>query len=277
MIATIPQLAEIETIPQFADFPWLLHGITTRRGGVSAPPHASLNIGFSRPDDREAVRENRRRVAEAIGFGMDDVVIAGQIHGTRVIPVGAAERGRGAYGIASPLPLADGQITDEPGVVLWSGFADCTPLLLVDPVRRAVGAIHAGWQGTVADIAGAAVAAMAEAYGSRPGDLLAAIGPAIGPCCYEVGEPVIGRVRERFGAEADALLPRRPGAERPHFDLWAANALLLAAAGVPQKSIIRLDTCTACNVDRFFSHRRERGATGRFAAIIGVRRQPAGA
>ncbi len=262
----------IETISRLSLYPGLLHGFSTRLGGVSEPPHASLNIAFSRPDDPAAVQENRRRFAAALGFTLDAVAIAGQVHGTVVRRATAADRGRGAYGANTVLPPADALITNAPGVVLWAGFADCTPLLFYDPVKQAVGVAHAGWQGTVGNIAGATVAAMAQEFDSSPSDLLTAIGPAIGPCCYEVGEPVVSAVSTAFGADVAAdLLPRPPGNERPHFDLWAANEHWLQAAGVQACNILRMDCCTACNVERFFSHRRDQGATGRFAAVIGIR------
>ncbi len=262
----------LETISRLALYPGLLHGFSTRQGGVSAPPHASLNMAYARPDDPAAVQENRRRFAAALGFDLNAVVIAGQVHGTTVRRASAVDKGRGAYGANTVLPPADALITNHPGVVLWAGFADCTPLLFYDPVQQAVGVAHAGWQGTVGNIVGATVAAMTHEFGSNPSDLLAAIGPAIGPCCYEVGEPVVSAVATAFGADVAAdLLPRPPGSERPHFDLWSANAHWLQAAGVQPCNILRQDCCTACNVERFFSHRREQGATGRFAAVIGIR------
>ena len=260
-----------QTISRLDDYARLLHGFSTRLGGVSQPPHASLNLAFSRPDDPAAVLENRRRFAAALGFSLDDVVIAGQVHGTTVRVVAEADRGRGAYGIANVLPPADALITNTPDVVLWAGFGDCTPLLFFDPVQHAVGVAHAGWRGTVDNIAGAVVAAMHQHFASDPANLVVAIGPAIGPCCYEVGTEVISAATAAFGvATAAELLLRPPGNDRPHFDLWSANAFWLEQAGVDAHNIIQTELCTACNVDRFFSHRRESGQTGRFAAVIGL-------
>ncbi len=261
-----------ETVHRLTEYPWLIHGFSTRLGGVSQPPHASLNISFSRPDDPHAVLENRRRLAAALGFQLHDVVVAAQVHGTTVTSVLPEHRGRGAFSADTVLPPSDALITDQPGLVLWGSFADCTPVLFVDPVRHVVGLAHAGWQGTVGDIVGATVAALQDNFACQPAELLAVIGPAIGPCCYEVGEPVISQVCERFPAQADDLLLRAPGRERPHLDLWRANALLLERAGLHPERIITMQVCTACQVERFFSHRREQGATGRFAAVIGIRR-----
>lgn len=262
----------IETIHRLSLFPTLLHGFSTRLGGVSAPPHDTLNMAYSRPDDPAAVRENRQRFAAALGFTMDDVVIAGQVHGTTVRRVLATDKGRGAYSPATVLPPADALVTNVPGIVLWAGFADCTPLLFFDPVQQAVGIAHAGWKGTIGNIAAATIAAMEHEFGCDPPNIIAAIGPAIGPCCYEVDEPVISAVCDAFGADLAAdLLLRPPGNERPHFDLWAANQHWLAQSGIQACNLTRLDCCTACNVERFFSHRREQGATGRFVAVIGIR------
>ena len=262
----------IETVRRLSAYKWLLHGFSTRVGGVSQAPHATLNIGFSRPDDPAAVLENRQRIARELGFSLNDVVVAAQVHGADVTCVKAEHRGRGAFGANTVLPAADALITAEPGMVLWAGFADCTPLLFIDPVHRAVGVAHAGWQGTLANIAGETVAAMVENFDSQPAELLAVIGPAIGPCCYEVDQPVIAQTEEIFGEQTGEVLLRALGRERPHLDLWRANRLLLEGAGLHEERIVSTELCTACHSDMFFSHRREHGQTGRFAALIGIRR-----
>jgi YfiH family protein len=260
-----------QTVGRLSDYHKLIHGFSTRLGGVSQPPHTSLNLAYTRPDDPAAVLENRQRFAAALGFSLDDVVIAGQVHGTHVHVAQAADRGRGAYDRDTTLPPADAVVTNVPDLVLWTSFADCVPLLFFDPVRQAVGVAHAGWKGTVDNIAGAVVETMSAAFGSDPADLLAVIGPSIGPCCYEVAEPVISAVSDAFGAEvASEVLLRPPGNERPHFDLWAANVHWLEQAGVHDHNIVRTRICTACNVNRFFSHRRENGQTGRCVGVIGL-------
>ncbi|ABX04194.1 MAG TPA: peptidoglycan editing factor PgeF [Herpetosiphon sp.] len=261
----------IEQIQRLLGYPELIHGISTRQGGVSVPPHATLNLGFSRPDDPSAVLANRRRFADRVGFRLDDVILAGQVHGTTVAVVGELQRGRGAIDRETTLPPADGLVTNQPGLVLWANFADCTPLLFFDPVAQAVGVAHAGWQGTVNNIAQVMISTMQAQFGSEPANILVAIGPAIGPCCYEVDQPVIGAVEQAFAEHTSQVLLRQLGKQRPHFDLWAANAHWLEQAGIQPANLIRMNMCTACHHDRFFSHRHERGATGRFAAVIGLR------
>jgi YfiH family protein len=239
---------------------------TGRRGGASARWQGGLNWAYSVDDDPEAVRVNRQRTLDLIGLPLERAVIAGLVHGDRIAAV-SGEEPPGRDGVRW-VPECDGLITDRPGLALVVTAADCVPVYLYDPVRRAVGAVHAGWRGTVARIAGKAVRAMAEAYGCRPADIHAAIGPSIGPCCFEVDEPVAGPVREAFGDGAGRLLlpGRAPG--KWMLDLWAANRLDLEEAGVRQVAVA--GACTACGVDRLFSHRRERGQAGRGAAVIAL-------
>jgi polyphenol oxidase len=161
---------------------------------------------------------------------------------------------------------ADAIITDNPEVTLFMRFADCTPIMLYDPIKKAVGIVHAGWLGTVKQIAGQAVEGMRAAFGSRPADILAAIGPSIGPDHYEVGPDVIEQARYSFGKDADGLLPDHK--DRVHFDLWKANKLSLERAGVGQVEVAGL--CTACNPDDWYSHRAQKGKTGRFGALIAI-------
>ncbi len=233
------------------------HALFTRLGGVSLPPYASLNVGASVGDDPQAVNENRRRMYAAFGLREDQVVSPHQVHSTIVAQVGRADGGR-------LLPATDGLVTAERGVALFLRFADCTPILLYDAQRQAVGLVHAGWRGTLEGIAAEGVAALARHFGSRPQDLWAGIGPCIGPCCYEV-DAALGRAfSERLGAGVV-----RPGRER-HFqlDLAGANEAILRQAGVSRVEQARL--CTACHVDEFFSHRREGGHTGRLGVLLGL-------
>lgn len=237
-------------------FPALVHAISTRRGGVSQPPWATLNLSHTKGDDPAHVDENQRRFCQAVQIGPESFVTAFQVHGTRVARVFAAHRGQ-------QQPQCDALITDAPGVALMLRFADCTPILLYDPQHHAIGLAHAGWRGTVAGIAGATVTAMHQAFGSRPADLIAAIGPAIGPCCYAVGDEVIAQVHARL-AQPATLLSTANG--QPHFDLWAANTQQLQACGVGSIEVAAL--CTACHRDWFFSHRAEQGRCGHFAAVM---------
>jgi len=174
--------------------------------------------------------------------------------------VGLGDRGR-------VIPATDALITDTPGVALMLRFADCLPVLLYDPVRGAIGLAHAGWKGTVEGIAAKTVSAMVEAYGSRPANIMAGLGPCIGPCCYQVGAEVIEAVKARFNHWPGLLRPQGDGSV--HFDLCEANRCQLAELGVEEVEVIQL--CTACRTDELFSHRAEGGHTGRFAVILGMR------
>lgn len=235
------------------------HAFTTRPGGRSVPPFDTLNLGRGVGDDPDAVRDNRARALAALGRSPTDHVEASQVHGSVMAVVGVADRGEKIAGV-------DGLATRDPSVVLAMHAADCVPILLVDPVQRAVAAVHTGWRGTAAGAAGAAVAAMTRAFGSRAQDLVAAIGPAIGACCYEVDAPVV----ERFASWPwhNRVLARvRP--DRWRLDLWEANRTQLTGAGLPPQAVTTAGLCTSCHPAVFFSHRRD-GATGRMAALIAL-------
>lgn len=240
------------------------HAFTTRVGGVSAPPLDALNLGRGVGDAREAVRENRTRALRALERSLGDHVEASQVHGREVALVTGAHRGQ-------VVPGADGLASADPAVVLAVHCADCVPLLLADARRRAVAAVHTGWRGTGAGAAQAAVSAMGHAFGSRPGDLVAAIGPSIGPCCYEVDAPVVERVRGWPWRDAVLTPSRRQG--HWMFDLWEANRRQLVDAGVPSAAIAVAGLCTAHHPALFFSARRD-GHTGRMAAIIATSPAP---
>ncbi len=241
-----------------------VHGFTTRAGGVSAPPFESLNLGGKWGDGPAAVSENRRRLARAVG---GPIAVARQVHGTTVVRV-RADDDRAA--IAST--EADALCTDAPGVVLGVFVADCVPALLVDPRTGAVAAAHAGWRGTVAGVLPAAVRALAAEFGARPGDLRAALGPAIGPCCFEVGPEVVAAF-ETLVPDAHArgiVLPSPRGVPgKAHVDLKAANRLLLERAGLDPGAIDAGPECTHCDRVRFYSFRRDGNATGQLMGVVG--------
>lgn len=238
----------------------LSHGIFTRRGGTSPPPFDSLNVGATVGDDWPNVLANRERVARALHVDEATTRTTWQVHGAEVIVAR-----RDDLPTDTP-PKADGIITAERGVPLVMRFADCVPLLFADPVRQVVGLAHAGWRGTVAGVGPATVRAMTRNFGSRPRDIIAGIGPAIGPCCYEVGQEVVVQVQEAFRGAPVLFVEPVNGHRGPHFDLWTANEHALRAAGVGHIETARL--CTACHNYEFFSHRAEAGRTGRFAALI---------
>jgi YfiH family protein len=237
--------------------------ITTRYGGVSAAPYDSLNLGLHVGDAAEAVVENRRRAARVVGLDLDDLVFCNQTHGRVVVTVGAADRGRGARRADDAVPGADALVTATPGVGLVVMVADCVPIVLVDPVRRMVACVHAGWRGTTARVAEATVEAMA-AGGARPGDLVAAVGPAVPAQRYQVGEDVASAAAECFGpALADVLAP--DGTGRWRFDLWAANRRILADAGLAPANVVVAERPTGGG-GPWWSDRETRPC-GRFAAI----------
>jgi YfiH family protein len=233
------------------------HAFTTRRGGVSRGAFASLNLGRGVADDPGAVVRNRDAVVRALGFHPRRHVEAAQVHGPLVAVVTADDAGVKVEG-------ADGMVTGDAALVLAVHAADCVPILLADPRTRTVAAVHAGWKGTAAGVAVEAVRLMVDRFGSRPETVLAAIGPSIGPCHYEVDEPVIERLSV-WSWWREMAIPNPRG--RWQLDLRAANRRQLADVGVLPEHIEVLDLCTYCRADLFFSHRRDR-ITGRMGAMI---------
>jgi len=275
---------EVLRVPALLKIPWLVHGFSTLRGGVSELDGAKvLNLGFTEWDARENVGENRRRFQAALGPGAANMPLVAlkQIH-SDVIHVFDGVPGEPCRGDAS--------ITNKPGLLLAVQTADCVPILLADMKKRAVAAIHGGWRGTLARIVTKTIGAMQMQFGTKPSDLLAAIGPCIGPCCYEVGTEVATQFLSQFedassyfdelrtGDEPNPLqwmnmMP--PGHQPPPknvlLDLREANHSQLVAAGVSGKNIHTLDVCTACRPDLLFSYRKQGGATGRLMAAIGIK------
>ena len=244
------------------------HGITTRAGGFSTGQWATLNVGYMAGDQPQHVRANRRRICESMGLTLDAWTNGRQQHTDHIARVTAEDRGRGAYSSDNCFAATDGLITDQPEILLAAFFADCTPVLLLDPVHPAIGVVHAGWKGTARCIAARAVEEMGDAFGTRPEDVLVGIGPAIGPCCYEVDEPVIQHFTDpRFGPCL------KPGNEagKAYLDLVEANRQCLIHAGVNHQKISTISLCTSCRTDLFFSHRKEHGRTGRLAAVMALK------
>ncbi len=281
---------EIVRAPAFQRVPWLMHGFSTRTGGVShvyAPGQRAgeLNLGFTASDSRENVLENRRRFLEALGAPPDAALVTLlQIHSSvvrRAVRQDAARIFRG-----------DGHITNQPGVLLAIQTADCIPVLIADTKRKAVGAFHAGWRGTLKRIVENGVGRMRAELGSHPQDLIAAVGPGIALCCYAVGEEVRGEFASQFAyapqlfrelSESDPirekypllfLTARAPGhsdlGPQLHLDLMEANRRQLLDAGLSQESITVIGHCTRCQRNRYFSWRAEQGFTGRMLSVVGI-------
>lgn len=246
MSSAPPAQLEFVTAPGFAP----LHGFTTRVGGVSEGFYASLNLGLSSGDAREAVEANRDLVLGRLGVPRARVCAFDQVHGKRVL-------------VGSPSWFeheADAAVSDDPGLLLVVSGADCPPILFFDPASGAVGAAHAGWRGTLAGVAGEVVHALRREYGADPGDLSVVIGPGIGACCYEVSSDVAGSFTAAGFGEACLV---QGGGERPHLDLVRANREVLERAGVDPEHVQSLDACTSCLPELYFSHRRDAGKTGR--------------
>jgi len=238
----------------------VVQGIFTRHGGVSPAPWASLNLGGTVGDTRENVIENRLRIFTLMDREVESIFDVWQVHGNHVI---CTDRPRPLDGLHEK---ADAILTDKQEITLFMRFADCVPVFLFDPVKRVVGMVHAGWQGTVLRICEKTIKTMQNVYDSDPRDILAGIGPSISSEAYQIGEDVLLRVKESFGEDGEQLIKRYNG--YVHLDLWEANRLTLEQAGVREIEVVKI--CTAQNTNDWYSHRKEKGKTGRFGALIAL-------
>ena len=245
------------------------HCFTTRLGGVSEGMFSSMNLSFSRGDKKEAVEENFRRLAAALGKETGKFVFTDQTHTVNVRKVTVADAGKGLTRERDYRDV-DGLITDEPGLVLSAFFADCVPLYFVDTVHHAIGLSHSGWRGTVRRMGAVTLEAMEKAYGTQPKDVICAIGPSICQDCYEVSEDVAEEFAKEFpGREREILADKGEGKYR--LDLWRANALVLKSAGVLPEHIAMTDICTCCNDKLLFSHRASHGKRGNLGAFLTIK------
>lgn len=263
------QLGDLEylTFPAITDTGLVGHLFTTRTGGVSQGDCASMNLSFSRGDNPEHVLENYRRICNVLGVQAEDVVATVQTHTTNIRHVTGADKGKGVVCPQNYQDI-DGLITDEPGVVLACFFADCVPLYFVDPVKKAIGLAHSGWRGTVNRMGACMVQAMTDAFGSRPEDLIAAIGPSICRDCYEVSDDVAEEFEKAFSGCGTAVVAQGKEPGKYQLDLWLANRIILMQAGIPEKNISVTDVCTCHNPEYLFSHRASHGKRGNLAAFL---------
>lgn len=240
------------------------HGFSTRLGGVSEGGYSSMNLSLSRGDSPEAVEENTKRIARAIGVEKEKMVYTQQTHTTNVAVVSGKDAG-------STLKETDGLVTNSPGICLVTFYADCVPLYFVDPVRRAIGLSHSGWRGTVGKMAAATVEKMKECFGTRPEDIIAAVGPSICQDCYEVSEDVTSRFKEAFREEdwKDLFYKKENG--KFQLDLWKANEINLREAGVLPEHIAVTNVCTCCNPKILFSHRVQGWNRGNLCAFLALK------
>ena len=259
---------EQQGVPFYAcdGFSGAAHGFSTRLGGVSPAPWDSLDLGANRGDDPDRVRENFRRFCAALGTNFHTIVKNHQVHSDLVRPVTLDDVSEDC---ALPSRCdADGLITDVPGLCLTIFSADCIPVLLYDPVKRVIAAAHAGWRGTALGIAARAAEQMQRDYGCRPGDIRAAIGPGISPCCFETHQDVPDGLCAGLGTAAEAYI--RPLSQKGKFsvDLKGANALWLRQAGLAPEHIAVCSACTCCDLSQFWSHRKQGNQRGSMAAMI---------
>lgn len=247
----------------------LLHGFSTRFGGVSRGDCAAMNLSFTRGDAVEDVKKNHRIFAETVGYDVNNLVLTDQVHSTNIRRVGREDCGE-VFMDSRTIRETDGLITNEKDVVLMTFFADCVPLLFYDPVRQAVGNAHSGWRGTVQRMGQKMVERMTKEFGSEPGNLLAVIGPSICQNCYEVSEGVITEFQKSFDKKHwDCLYYKK---ENGHYqlNLWQANRIILEEAGLKAENICVSGVCTNEHPDILFSHRFTGGKRGNLAAVIGL-------
>lgn len=243
------------------------HGISSRFGGGSKPPFHSLNVALHTGDCDESVIINRQLFCQGIGIHSEHIVTAQQLHTDHIAVVTQEAKGRGAGSYEDAIPNTDALITNVPGIPLMLFFADCVPVLIVDPVQRAIGAVHAGWRGTLEKIAQKTILSMQSNFGTKPEDCLVGIAPSIGPCCYVVDEIVINKLKKQFN-NWEELIKEANEKGKWYFDLWKANVHQLEEIGVKGSNVVTSGVCTACNHELFFSYRKENGATGRIGAVI---------
>ncbi|KAA0548016.1 peptidoglycan editing factor PgeF [Bacillus sp. BGMRC 2118] len=248
----------------------LVVGFTTKNGGVSNAPYHTFNLGLHVNDNKEDVIDNRKKLARLTGFQLSQLVCSDQVHDANVLKVTSSDRGKGVLDYNSAIANTDGIYTDEPNLLLTSCYADCVPLYFYVPSSNIVGLAHAGWKGTVKKIASTMIHNLVEDEHVNTDDILAAIGPSIRDCCYIVDDVVINEVKKILGYK-DLSVYHEVSAGQYRLNLAILNKLILIRAGVKSENISISSYCTSCEENLFFSHRRDKGKTGRMMSFIGYR------
>lgn len=266
------RMGEVEylTFPLLSRTGMVRHLFSTRVGGVSKGIYSTMNLSYTRGDDKEAVDENFRRIADVLGCEVGDIVCSDQTHTVNLRVASSKDGGKGIL-IPKDYTDTDGLLTDEPGLVLATFYADCVPLYFVDTRRRAIALAHSGWRGTVARMGRCVTEKMKDVYGTDPSDIVAVVGPSICQACYEVSEDVAEAFAQEFHGEGqtnEILLSK--GGGKYQLDLWRANEIVLIEAGIPTEQIQVTDLCTCHNSDYLFSHRASQGKRGNLGAFLGL-------
>lgn len=259
------------TFPLLENTGMVRHLFSTRMGGVSRGIYSSMNLSFSRGDNKENVDENFRRIAQVLDSTPEHIVCSRQTHTTNVRKVTEEDLGKGVVR-ETDYDDVDGLITNVPGIILATFYADCVPLYFVDVKNKAIGLSHSGWRGTVNRMGQATLQAMKRAYGTEPSDVMAAIGPSICQDCYEVGEEVADAFRKSFPNEWEYLIRKGKEEGKYQLDLQETNRRILLAAGVLPENIAVTDICTCCNSELLFSHRGSNGKRGNLGAFLELRK-----
>lgn len=257
------------TFPAFEQTGLVKHGFSTRFGGVSTGFFASMNLSFTVGDQRKNVFENYKRFCQAIGVDHNRLVFARQTHKTEIRVATEQDAGKGIIKSRDYEDI-DGLITNTRNLPLVTLYADCVPLLFCDPKKKVIGASHAGWKGTAGQIGQKTVEKMQEVFGCNPADILVGIAPSIGPCCYEVDDPVVNEVKQLENVDFSSVI-KPVGNGKYMFNMWETNKQILMSAGIPEKNITVTDLCTRCHPNVFHSHRATLGRRGSLAAIICLR------
>jgi polyphenol oxidase len=248
-------------------FKEMTHFISTRNGGVSTGLFSSLNLSFGVDDDPKKVLQNRYLLSESVGIPLKNFVFGRQVHGNQVKVITTADKGKGSNSRLTAFCDTDAFVTNTPGICMMVLAADCVPLIFYDPQTKTAGITHAGWRGTLKRIAQQTVLAMKEQSGSDTRNIIAGIGPSIGPCCNETGEEVVEEVINTYGNHHGHII-KNPLTGKSHFDLWYSNTFQLLELGIKKENIELANLCTHCHTETFFSARYDKARSGRFGAGI---------